>query len=437
MTQPEPTWLKTRLSVMMFLQYAIWGAWLPILFPFLMGHRELSLAQTGWVLAAGAAGAIVGPFVAGQIADRWFATQRFLALSHLVGAGLVWMLATSADYTSILVISAAYGLVYSPTLALTNSLSFHHLVDRDRDFGRVRLWGTIGWIVVGIGVGQWLLHEHTPTAAEDLVTAAQNAGRADAFKLSAFLGVVMAGFCMTLPHTPPAAGGEGRSSATVAALGEIRKQPLVVLFLLAVPMSCVHQFYFVFTADFLSAFGRDTAATINKIFGVGGGGLMTIGQMAEIAVLAAIPLLAKSWSRKSLLALGIIAYAARMALFAYTDGLPTILLGVALHGLCFGCFIFVAFMVVDENTSKDVRATAQNLFNLVIVGIGIVVGSRLSTRVGEWAQKSAGIADLKTATDADKAEYWTKLFSVPMYASIACLALLLIFYRGRRPEEVA
>lgn len=436
--RPEPAWLKTRLSVMMFLQYAIWGAWLPILFPFLTGHRHLSLAQTGWVLAGGAAGAIAGPFVAGQIADRRFATERFLALSHLSGAGIVWLLATTPDYPTILALSVVYGVVYAPTLALTNSLSFHHLTDRDRDFGLVRLWGTIGWIAAGIGVGQWLLHHHTPAgAAEMIVTAAQNAGRADAFKLSALLGVVMGGFCLTLPHTPPSAAGEGRSSATASALGEIKRQPLIVLFLLAVPMSCVHQFYFVFTADFLSAFGRDTAATINRVFGVGGGGLMTIGQMAEIGVLAAIPLLARTWSRKSLLALGIAAYAARMALFAYTDGLPTILVGVALHGLCFGCFIFVAFMVVDENTSRDVRATAQNLFNLVIVGVGIAVGSRLSTAVGEWAKNAAGIAELGAATDAAKAEYWTKLFSVPMWTSLACLVLLLAFYENRRAGAAA
>ena len=416
-----PTLLKPRLSVMMFLQYAAWGAWLPILFPFLMGHRGFNLDQVSEIFMAGAAGAIIGPFIAGQFADRYFATERFLAISHLVGAALMWKLAETADHGAFFWMSLFYGIVYAPTLALTNSIAFAHLPDRDRDFGRVRLWGTIGWIAAGIAVGHWLLREHTPAGAtEAAIQLAQDAGRADAFKLSAIVGGLLGVFCLTLPHTPPS-NATGQSNATLQAFTEIRRQPLATLFLLAVPISCIHQFYFVFTSDFLSKYGRDTAAQINKLFGVGGGGLMTIGQVSEIFVLALIPVVAKQASRKSLLAIGCIAYAGRMALFAYTDSLPSVLAGVALHGLCFGCFIFVAFMVVDEETTPEIRASAQNLFNLVIVGIGIIVGSKVATMIGEWAT-------------VDEALDYTKLFSVPMWASLAVLVLLLLAYPGGRKE---
>ena len=420
---PLETGLNIRLSVMMFLQYAIWGAWLPILYPFLAGHRGFTLDQCGYILAAGAVGAILGPFIAGQVADRYFSTEKFLGLSHLVGAGLVWQLSRTEDFKLFLGLSALYGLVYAPTLALTNSLAFHHLPDRDRDFGRIRLWGTIGWIVAGIAVGQWLFFQHTPHGeTATLIAQAQDAGRADAFRLSAVLGVVMGLFCFTLPHTPPARGVE--SNATFEALGEIKRQPLLTLFLLAVPISCIHQFYFVFAAEFLSKYGQGAANAINRVFGVGGGGLMTIGQMSEILVLAAIPFVAKTLSRKGLLAIGIAAYAARMALFAYTDSLPTVLLGVALHGLCFGCFIFVAFMVVDEETTSDVRASAQNLFNLVIVGIGIIVGSWISTSViGKWASGEDGVMNYR------------RLFSAPMWGALACLAILLVFYPSARSKR--
>jgi nucleoside transporter len=410
--------LNVRLSAMMFFQYAIWGAWLPILYPFLMGHRQFSLDQCGYILAAGAVGAIIGPFLAGQLADRYFATEKFLGLSHLIGAALVWQLARTESFTPFILLSAVYGLVYAPTLALTNSLAFHHLLDRDRDFGRVRVWGTIGWIAAGIFVGQWLLLRHTPEGSQAVIQQAQDAGRASAFMVSAILGVAMGFYCFTLPHTPPTKGEQ--KNAVVEAFGEVKRQPLVTLFLLAIPISCIHQFYFIFTSDFLSQYGRDTANAINKVLGAGGGGFMTLGQMSEILVLAAIPLVSKKVSRKSLLAVGILAYALRMALFAYTDSLATVLVGVALHGLCFGCFIFVAFMIVDEDTTADVRASAQNLFNLIIIGIGIIVGSWISTSlVGKWAMGDDGMD-------------YTKLFRVPMWASLACLALLLVFYPSKR-----
>ncbi len=409
MTQSTPAALLPRLSVMMFLQYAIWGAWLPFLWSFLQGYRHMQPAQIGNMFAAGAVGAIVGPFIAGQVADRWFATEKFLALSHLAGAVLVWQLASIESYSGFLVFSLVYGMVYAPTLALTNSLAFHHLPDRDAQFGKVRLWGTFGWIAVGLAMGQWLHLQHSA----DVI-----AGKADAFRLSAILGLAMGLYCWTLPHTPPAKGA--KSNATFEALSEIKRQPLITLFLLAVPVSCIHQFYFVHTESFLGAKQAAAPAFFKSIFGEGGGGLMTIGQMSEVLVLGAIPLVAKKLPRRTLLAIGLVAYALRMELFANVDTMPlppmlTLVLGIALHGLCFGCFIFVAFMVVDEETSGDVRASAQNLFNLVIVGVGVIVGSKIAGEVAAWASAS-GTMD------------YHKLFSVPMWAAMACLVLLLNFY---------
>ena len=149
---------------------------------------------------------------------------------------------------------------------------------------------------------------------------------------------------------------------------------------------------------------------------------MTIGQMSEILVLAAIPLVAKTVSRKMLLAVGLAAYGLRMLLFMNGEawGTGAVIAGVALHGLCFGCFIFVAFMVVDEETTSDVRASAQNLFNLVIVGIGIAVGSPVATWIGKLAKP-----------DEDTPMDWTKLFSIPMWAALVCLGLLFLLYPGR------
>ncbi len=428
---PGTLYVRTRLSIMMFLQYAIWGAWLPILYPFISGHRKFSDGEVSAVFAAGAAGAILGPFIAGQLADRRFATERMLALSHFVGAALVWFLAETASFWPFVAISALYGLIYAPTLALTNSLALTHVPDRDRDFAPVRMWGTVGWIAVGILVGHILLRWHTPEGASAAeVDAAQNAGRAVAFKVSAILGAAMGVYCLTLPHTPPSSKPR-EASAVREALAEIKLQPLLLLFAIAVPVSMIHQFHFVHTSGFLSKLQGNPAADgfvkwVNGILGVGGGGLMTIGQMSEIAVLLAIPALAAVLSRKSLLLIGLAAYALRMAIFAYLgDSAPMVMAGLALHGLCFGCFIFVAFMIVDENTTPDVRATAQNLFNLVIVGLGIIVGSWFAgSMVAPWA-KSGGEMD------------FTKLFSVPMWMALGCLVVMLVGYPGGSPKRSA
>ncbi len=440
---PLPADLKIRLSLMMFLQYAIWGAWLPLLWDLLTQAKGFGIdnGEVGNIFAVGAVGAIFGPFIAGQLADRWFSTEKFLAISHIAGGLLAWRLASVEDYNTFFWFTLVYSLIYSPTLALTNSLSFHHIPDRDRDFGRIRLWGTIGWIVAGIGIGQWLLHQYAGGSSENAKDPAVYAGMADAFRLSGGLGIVMGIYCLIgLPKTPPTPSAEGPDNATVKALGEISAQPLLTLFLIAVPVSCIHQFYFVHTAPFLNAFqnqlGDDgLAKALNSVFGIGGGGLMTIGQMSEIIVLALIPILAIGLSRKGLLMLGILAYALRMVIFCYAPmlgaaGMPLVLLGVSLHGFCFGCFIFVAFMVVDEESSKDVRASAQNLFNLVIVGIGIIVGSIVANNVAAWAKNRIVDGDPWYALT-------TEMFQVPLVASVVCLVLMMVMYPSGRGKEVS
>jgi nucleoside transporter len=424
-----PPLLRFRLSVMMFLQYGIWGAWIPILYPYLTGELRFDEDQCGSIMAGGAIGAIFGPFVAGQVADRFFATEKFLGISHLAGAALIYSLTLTTDYRAFLVLSVLFGVVYAPTLALTNSLAFHHLPKGENEFGRIRLWGTIGWIAASIAMGQWLAINYTPAAATAAeIKIAQDAGRADAFVLSAVLGLAMAIFSFTLPHTPPIRNA-AEPNAAAKAMRAFLKQPLITIFCLAIPVSCIHQFQVIFTSEFLSTFERasdnEFARSINRVLGVGGGGLMTIGQMTEILVLAALPAIATRVPRKTLLALGLLCYATRAALFVYGGSLPLVLLGVALHGPCFGFFIVACFMIIDEETPKDVRASAQNLFHLVIIGIGIIVGSWVSTSVvGKWAKEGTTMN-------------WAKLFEVPMWASVVCLAALLAFYPNRRRAEEA
>jgi MFS family permease len=479
--------LNVQLSVMMFLQYAIWGAWLPLFFSFAYEYRKIPIEQVGILFSVAAIGALAAPFISGQIADRYFNTEKFLALSHIAGAAMVWFLATIESYSGLMIFGILYSMIYAPTLALTNSLAFHHLPDRDRDFGKVRVWGTVGWIVVGIGMGQWLLHSHTPAHpaaeteakaviqamkpedkeaatkdalapklnlnAEDFKKAtaasmadkaklsakevevlllekqtgkqvrwAQVAGMADSFKLSAILGVILGIYCLFLPKTPPKPGQQ--KFAPAEALGEVKKMPLLALFVISFPVACIHQFYFVHTAGFLGNIKTDLADKINSIFGVGGGGLMTIGQIFELIVLAVMPFVAKKASRKMLLGIGLVAYILRFAVFAFSTDITLIVPALALHGLCFGCFFFIAFMIVDEETSSDVRASAQGLYNFVVIGLGTIVGNLFAGFVGKMASES-GTLSYKT------------LFAIPMGVAIACLALLLVWYRGGKHTQAS
>lgn len=465
--------LNAQLSFMMLLQYAIWGSWLPIFFPFLTTYRGFTGAQAGTLFAVGAIGAVVAPFIAGQIADRYFNTEKYLGLSHIFGGLLVWQLGSVESYNGLMVFGILYALLYVPTLGLSNAIAFHHLPDRDRDFGKVRLWGTIGWIVVGIGIGQYLLYTYTPSDAQatqaaparlakmdeaartealaaltdkkapppdaaarealllgfakkKVVAETQAEGMGVAFKVSAVLGFILGIFCFSLPKTPPKKSDT--KFAPAAAIGQVKKMPLLALFIIAFPLSVVHQFYFVRTAGFLGTLQSGASAAIDKffasIFGVGGGGLMTIGQIAEIAVLGFMPLLAKKASRKLLLGIGILAYIVRFGVFAYLPYTAAVVPALALHGLCFGCFFFVAFMIVDEETTPDVRASAQNLFNFIIMALGVIFGNFFAGQVDTWATKG-GVTNYQT------------LFSIPMWICVACLAGLMAFYPSKKPAAAA
>lgn len=436
---PLPTGVRVKLSIMMLLQYAIWGSWLPLIYPYLTRHLHFKDVDAGLMIAIGAVGALFAPFVAGQLADRYFSTERFLAVSHLLGAVLVWQLANPAltaeindegvlegKFWPLAVFSFFYSFLYTPTLSLTNSLAFHHLPDRDRDFGRVRVWGTIGWIAAGIGVAQWLFYYHTPSGQDvtpQMKLAAQFSGMADAFRLSAILGVIMGVYCLFLPHTPPQRSITGKFAAGKA-LRAAMHNPLLTLFLISFPISCIHQFYFVHTSGFLAQLQAEApqaekfAEKLTSVFGVGGGGLMTIGQISEMVVLAVLPFFIKRFSRKALLAVGLLAYIARFAIFAYVPHIEAVVPALALHGLCFGCFFFIAFMVVDEETAHDVRASAQSLYNLIAMGFGIIAGNYVAGQVA------------KRVLVNEKLDY-TQLFAIPMWAAIACLAVLLLFYPNR------
>lgn len=441
-----PPAIIPRLSLMMFLQFAIQGAWVPLLFPFLKNHVQIDQKTVGNILAVGAIGAMLSPLIAGQIADRYLNAERVMALCHLIGAAVVFRIAFATNPNELYLHSFIYGLLYTPTLGLVNAISFRHLPDSARDFGKVRVWGTAGWVVVGISVGQWL-HFH---ASSD---AALYAHMADAMKLSAILGIGLALYSLTLPSTPPSRIKRSEETtsnydtssthlrgtqapqtldyaspraprpnrfAPAEALREIVRQPLLTLFLLTFVVAGLHAFFFARMADYLTA-GRlevPKESILVTIFGSGGGGIATIGQFSELIVLALMPLIVKRVNRKLLFAIGLSAYALRFFAFAFLPYTWAVVPALALHGVIFGCFFFLVFITIDENTTKDVRSSAQNVFNLIIFGFGVIWGSWLSGQLGAWT------------THAGKID-WQTFYAVPGYITLGCLLFFLIMYPNR------
>jgi len=408
-----PLAIIPRLSVMMFLEFAIQGAWLPLLFGFLRNHRGIEQGTVGNILAVGAIGAMLSPLIAGQIADRYMNAERVMALCHFIAAAIVYRIAYATNPNELYVHSFLYGLFLTPTLALVNAISFRHLPNRERDFGKVRVWGTAGWVVAGITIGHWLLFKAGSNVA------LQYKYMADAMRLAAILGVALGLYCFTLPATPPSTGRQ--KSAPVEALKEILRQPLLTLFLLSFIVASVHAFFFARAAEYLTAGRLELApdSWVNKIFGVGGAGLMTVGQMSELIVLACMPLIIPRVPRKVLFAIGLSAYALRFFAFAYLPYTWAIIPALALHGIVFGCFFFLVFITIDEYTTRDVRSSAQNVFNLIIFGFGVIIGNWLSGQLGKWT------------TRPDKTLDWQTFYAVPGYITLACLLALLIFYPNR------
>ena len=202
------------------------GAWLPGLYSYLTGAHGFSADQVAYVFAGSSLGAFLAPFYAGQLADRLLRADRLLALFYFAAAGLLVLLARAETFPVVLAACTGVGLVYAPTLSLSQTICLTHLGSRER-LGPVRAWGTVGWVASGIAVSQWLLYRHTPLGVgEEVVRAAQDAGRADAFRLSAVLGVIMGAYCFTLPNTPPARNA-GESNASIEAIKEVGRQPLL------------------------------------------------------------------------------------------------------------------------------------------------------------------------------------------------------------------
>ena len=371
---------NSRFGAMMFLQYALWGAWLPVTARYLSasisdGGLGFSGAQIGMILGlAGSIGAIAAPFIAGQIADRYFSTERILAFLVTAGGIVKWITASQTDYQYWLILSIIYSLLYMPTLALSNSITFAHIDDQENDFPKIRVWGTIGWIAASWAFPMiWLQTDLQLQWMPPFIVGAEvpnvTSRLADALKFSGIISISYGAFCFLLPHTPPKRDAVEKL-AFKKAFDLFQYSSFTVLVIASLAVSIIHQIYFLQTGPFLSHIGIPDSQI---------GPAMTIGQFAEILTMAYLGLFLKQLGFKKVITVGIAAYFLRYAIFG-TTMLPVwiMVLSQAFHGFCYAFFFAAAYIYVDKMADEDVRHSAQTVFGIIILGGGPVIGGWLS-----------------------------------------------------------
>jgi nucleoside transporter len=395
-----PTTVRLKLSVMMFLEYFIWGAWYVTMGTWL-GSIGFSGEQIGLTYGTTALAAMISPFFVGMIADRFFATQRLLAVLHLAGGAALFYASTLTAFGPLYTVVLVHTLFYMPTLALTNSISFRQMRDPGREFPPVRVLGTIGWIVAGLIVG---------------TLGVEATGRP--MQLAAAGSVALAAFCLLLPHTPPQSTGRVRARDVLGldALQLMKDRSFAVFvigsFLVCIPL----QFYYAFANPFLNAIGVTNAA-----------GKMTMGQMSEIVFMLLMPWFFKRLGVKQMLLVGMAAWVARYILFAYgnNDALVWMLYGgILLHGICYDFFFVTGQIYVDQKAPSTMRAAAQGFITFVTYGVGMLIGSWLSGRVVDAYALPAGVG-----------HNWQGIWLVPAAMAGAVLVLFALFFRSNEKAE--
>lgn len=391
---------------MMFLEYFIWGAWYVTLGTWLGEQLHFSGEQIGLAAGTTALGAIVAPFLVGLMADELFATQRLLAALHGIGGILLFYASTRTSFGVFYWVLLLYALCYMPTMALTNSLSFRQMHDPKQQFGSIRVLGTAGWIVAGLLIGFLRLE---PTAVPMRIAAAAS--------------ILMAFYCLTLPHTPPLGKSSGFSLRSIFPVEAIRlfKDRSFAIFAAASFLICIPlQFYYAFTNPYLNEIGVQDAA-----------GKMTMGQMSELLFMLSLPWFFRRLGVKYTLALGMLAWVARYTLFAFGNNGTLVWMlyfGIILHGICYDFFFVTGQIYVDRKAPAELRAAAQGLITQITYGVGMFIGAWLSGKVVDmYAHEVAG----------QVLHNWRSIWLVPAVGSAAVLIAFLLGFSRADGETAA
>jgi nucleoside transporter len=387
--------INTLLASMMFLEYFIWGAWYVTMGTYMTEHLHASGVEIGAAYSALAIATMISPFFVGLVADKFFAAQKIMGVLHLIGAVLLFLVTKIDNSTSFYWIILVYALLYMPTIALSNSIAFSQMSDPGKQFPWIRVFGTLGWIVAGVIIGQ-LNIEKTATT----------------FYLAAAISLVLGLLSFILPNTPPKAATSDASSAFgTEAFVLFKERPYLVFFIAAILVCIPLSFYYGFANPFLNEIKLENAAS-----------KMTLGQVSEAAFILAIPFLFNRIGVKKMLLMGMTAWILRYIFFAYgnaDNNAWMLYAGIILHGICYDFFFVTGYMYTEKKAGDKIKNAAQGLFTFATYGVGMFIGTWFS---GFTVDKYK-VGELHN---------WQNIWFVPAYIAFGVLILFLLFFKEKK-----
>jgi len=392
----KPT-TRIQLATMMFLNFFLWGIWFVTMGTYLGSRLDATGVQIGIAYGTQSLGAIIAPFIIGLIADRYFAAQFILGLLHLCGAGLLYFVSLQTNFADFYPYLLAYMIIYMPTLALVNSISFKQMNDPEKEFSLIRMWGTIGWIAAGLLFG-WLALE-------------KNQQLDRTFQIAAAVSLVLGLFSFMLPNTPPPKAGTQANLGEIIGLDALRllKDKNFLIFFLSSLLICIPlAFYYQETNMFLNELGVENAAS-----------KMTMGQMSETIFLFLMPFFFLRLGVKKMLLIGMAAWVIRYFLFSYGNtgsGLWMLYAGIILHGICYDFFFVTGQIYTDQLAGEKIRSSAQGMITLATYGVGMLIGFWFAGYVADHYKTAAG-------------HDWSSVWMVPALIAAAILGLFALLFK--------
>ncbi|MEC7752458.1 MAG: nucleoside permease [Bacteroidota bacterium] len=404
------TGITIRLSVMMFLQFFIWGGWFVTLSSYLINNLNTTAAQQSMAFSTQSWGAIIAPFIIGLIADRYFNAERILGVLHLVGAGLLYMMFNSTDFSNFYPYVLGYMILYMPTLALVNSVSFRQLTDPSKQFSKIRVFGTLGWVISGLVISYVFSWDSAEAVKEGMLR--------NTFLMVSIASAILGLFSFTLPKTPPQVSkGEKVKISDILGLDALKlltNKNFAVFFFSSVLICIPLAFYYQITNPFLLDIGLDNAT-----------GKQSFGQISEVVFMLLLPVFLTRYGIKKTLLFGMLAWAVRYVLFAYGNadsGAWMLLVGIALHGICYDFFFVSGQIYTDSKAGEKFQSAAQGLITLATYGVGMLIGF--------WA--AGQILDMYT--NADGTHAWESIWILPAAFSALVFILFALVFKNETIE---